>query len=223
MRLRRRLVGEVVVHGRIGDKDFIDVEAVVAGVLVLGLHHPDDFVRDVVEIDVFADGVAPAQTTASSPPCRERRRDGLRRDRSSCRSALRHINTMRMSAKAGHKPSDCLRAGVVVAVDANVVLARAPGRIHWQSGECLAELGDIGVVEFNAPSGAGSSGLQTGAPGEDDHQVSAEILRRLWPVRRAGPRRRPPSARWRSRPTRCQTWSAPCAVCAPKASEKHRG
>ncbi len=55
------LLGKSLCMAEIGDKDLVDIEAVVAGVLVLGLHHPNDFVGNVIQIDGFADGIAPAK------------------------------------------------------------------------------------------------------------------------------------------------------------------
>src|SRR5690349_10478425 len=50
-----RLVREVLPHRSVGHEDLIDVEAVIAGVLVFLLHYPDDRVRNVSEVDRLPD------------------------------------------------------------------------------------------------------------------------------------------------------------------------
>src|SRR5215470_876432 len=55
MRRRRRLRREISLHGGERDEDFVHVPAVVAGVLLLLLHHADHGVGKVVEMNRLTD------------------------------------------------------------------------------------------------------------------------------------------------------------------------
>ena len=105
-----------------GNEDLVDVEAVVAGVLVLGLHYADDLVRNVVEVNVFADGVAAGEELFAH--FRAQKCDP---------TALGHVVPVVEAAfadvdgphfgKGRPGAGNHLRAGVVVAVQANAALA----------------------------------------------------------------------------------------------------
>src|SRR5258708_29223389 len=54
----RRLIREIPLHGVKWDEDLSDIHAVVAGVLILLLHHPEDSVRNPVQLNGLADSFA---------------------------------------------------------------------------------------------------------------------------------------------------------------------
>src|SRR5258708_18126532 len=54
----RRLIWEIPLHGAKWDEDLQGIDAVVAGVLILRLHHPDDGVRNPVQMNGLADSFA---------------------------------------------------------------------------------------------------------------------------------------------------------------------
>src|SRR5215475_11312077 len=58
MRGRGWLRGKIALHGGERDEHFVDVPAVVAGVLLLLLHHADHGVGKVVEMDRLTDRTA---------------------------------------------------------------------------------------------------------------------------------------------------------------------
>src|SRR5258708_29673778 len=54
----RRLIREIPLHGVKWDEDLTDIHDVVAGVLSRRLHHPDDGVRNPVQLNGLADSFA---------------------------------------------------------------------------------------------------------------------------------------------------------------------
>src|SRR6267378_5483292 len=54
----RRFIWEIPFHGVKWDEDLSDIHAVIAGVLILRLHHPNDGVRNPVQLNGLADSFA---------------------------------------------------------------------------------------------------------------------------------------------------------------------
>src|SRR5258707_7058618 len=67
----RRLIREIPLHGVKWDEDLSDIHAVVAGVLILRLHHPDDGVRNPVQLNGLADSFARSEEHTSELQSRQ--------------------------------------------------------------------------------------------------------------------------------------------------------
>ena len=168
----RRPVGKVAPHGRERDEDFVDVPAVVAGVLFLGRHDADNREGNVVEIDELPD----CWTAAEQLLLRIGAEEG---DATAFRDVILIVEAAFADAEAANlgklrrRAGDRERRRVVRRVRTHRVLLELRDRV-LTIGRFVLKIGKIGINPVHQATSPRTAGLQAGAAMEDDHQVAAQ-------------------------------------------------
>src|SRR5579863_9005317 len=169
-----RFVWEVAAHGAEGNENLVHVEAVVTGILFFLLHHSDYGVGEIVQINVFAHGIAAREELFGGVTAEES-------DATAFAIVIPIIETTLADAEAAdvlkrrqgarHQKSSI----VVVAVGTDIILIQL-GDSVLAVGSLGPNRGHVGVLPVHGAAGSSSAGLQAGTAVENDHDVFAQGL-----------------------------------------------
>ena len=164
-------VREIAAHGVKRNKDFARVEAVVAGILILGLHRSDDGVRNAIHPDVLADRFPFGEELFFNVAAEEGDVAGLL-------VVLIVVETAFESRDATNflewreRADDGNRTAIEEAADLSVVAEF--GHDVFAGGRFFSDLNVIVFQPTNETAGTRATGLHAGAAGENDHDVFAK-------------------------------------------------
>ena len=168
-----RLVGEIAPHGGEWNEHFVDVPAVVAGILLLSRHYADDGVRKRIQIDAFTDGIAPGKKLLGGIAAHEGHASRFPLIIPVVETAVAHVeaaNVTERRMRSGH--GEC---GIVVtAVSANVVSLELRNGVFAIRRLCLHR-GDIRIFPVHFASGARPADLHAGAAVKNDQDIFAQV------------------------------------------------
>ena len=170
-----RFVGEVASHRREGHEDFIHVPAIVAGVLLLLRHHPNDGVGKIIQIDRVAHGIAPREQLLGRVGTKKRHAPGLTHVVPVIEASgadVEAANVAELRIRSGHRES-CV---VEIGVDAHRILLELGDGVF-----AVRRLGldhrNVWIVPVHHAARVGAAGLQAGAAMKHNHHVFAEVSR----------------------------------------------
>src|SRR5581483_2170665 len=174
---RRWFVGKILSHHRERNKYFVDVPAVVARVLFLLRHHPEDGVWDVVEVDRLIDGVSHGKQLLGGVAAQESDSASFVQVFPVVEAAATHIQAADLAegrVGTGHQEG----CGVEGAVRAHIVLTQLRDCI-LAVRRLLLHIRYVAVLPVYLAAGTLPACLEAGSAVENDHDVFAQRLRLL--------------------------------------------